>query len=111
MGMASIVFGVRGTKFYARGLGKHLKLSFKAIPLWFGQLWCVGVGALLVCWSLPRLRGPWHWAYLWADWWLLPFFGVVCVLSLMLSESASDAKIQSLHLDTEKNDDNRFVKP
>jgi hypothetical protein len=105
IGAAAIVCGVGATEFYALGPGQRPKPPTKTISRWFGQLWCFGIGALLIFWSLPNLRGSWHWHDLWDDWWLVPFVGVVCVLNLMLSESGSEGEIQSLNLAPKKNDD------
>jgi len=105
MGATATVFGLRATKFYALGPGQRPKATTKTIPRWFGRLSCIGIGAFLVCWSLPGLRGSWSWSDIWADWWLLPFFGVVFMVSMMLSEPEPEAEIQSLHLGpNEKND-------
>ena len=71
----------------------------------------VGIGALLIFWSLPNLRGSWHWHDFWDDWWLVPFLGVVCVLNLMLSESESEGEIQSLNIAQKENDDAGLAKP
>jgi hypothetical protein len=108
---AALVFGAGGTEFYALGPGQRPKPSTKTIPQWFGRLWCIGIGVLLISWCLPDLRGSWHWFDLWGDSWLLPFLGVVCVLNLMLSESGSEGEIQSLHLGPNENDDKGPVKP
>jgi hypothetical protein len=111
IGAAATVCGVGATEFYALGPGQRPMPSTKTIPRWFGQLWCYGIGVLLIFWSLPNLRGSWHWHDFWDDWWLVPFLGVVCVLNLMLSESESDGEIQSLNLAPKKNDDAGLVKP
>lgn len=111
MGAAAIFFGVRATEFYALGPRQRPKPNTKTIPRWFGRLWCIGIGALLIFWSVPDLRGPWHWPDLWADWWVLPFVGVVCVFNLILSESESEGEIQSLDLGPNDNDDKGLVKP
>ena len=95
MGSAALVLGVKATDFYALGPGQRPKPATKTIPRWFGRLWFIGMGVFLICWSLPGLRGDWHWRDLLADWWLLAFFGVVCVLNLMFSESGSEVEIQS----------------
>jgi hypothetical protein len=104
MGAAAIVLGARATEFYALGPGQRPKPSTKPIPRWFGVLWCIGTGVLLISWGLPGLRGSWHWRDIWDDWRLVPILGVVCVLNLMLSESGSEAEIQSLHLGPNEDD-------
>ena len=111
IGAAAIVCGAGATEFYALGPGQRPKPSTNTIPRWFGRLWCYGIGALLIFWSLPNLRGSWHWHDFLDDWWLVPFMGVVCVLNLMLSESESDGEIQSLNLAPKGNDDASHVKP
>ncbi|RSL17133.1 hypothetical protein EDE15_2661 [Edaphobacter aggregans] len=104
IGAAAIACGV-GAR------GQRPKLGTKTIPRWFGQLWCFGIGALSIFWSLPNLRGSWHRHDFFDDWWLVPFLGVVCVLNLILSESESDGEIQSLNLAPHKNDDAGLAKP
>jgi hypothetical protein len=104
MGAAGIFLGLRGAEFYSLGPGRRPKPGTRTIPRWFGQFWCIGIGAWLIYWSLPGLRGSWHWRDLGDDWWLLPFFGVVCMLNLMLSEPESETEIQSLHLGPNAND-------
>ncbi len=111
IGAAAIVCGVGAREFYALGPGQRPKPSTKTIRRWFGQLWCLGIGALLIFWSLSNLRGSWHWHDFWNDWWLVPFLGVVCVLNLMLSESESEGEIQSLNLARKENDDVGLAKP
>ena len=111
IGAAAIVCGVGVREFYALDLGQHPKPSTKTIRRWFGQLWCFGIGALLIFWSLPNLRGSWHWHDFWDDRWLVPCLGVVCVLNLMLSESESEGEIQSLNIAQKENDDAGLAKP
>jgi len=103
IGAAAIVCGVGATEFYALGPAQSPKPNTRTIPRWFGRLWCFGIGTLSIFWSLPNLRGPWHWRDFLDDWWLMPFLGVVCVLNLMLSESGFEGEIQSLNLVTKKN--------
>jgi hypothetical protein len=105
IGVAAIVFGVKATEFYALGPGQRPKPSTKPVSRWFGKVWYIGIGVLAISWSLPSLHGPWYWSDLWADWWLLPFLGVVCVLNLMLSESSSEGEIQTLQIGTNEKDD------
>ena len=98
IGAAAIAFGVRAMMFYPLGPGQRPKPSTKTIPRWLGRLWSIGIGAWLIFGSIPNLRGLWYWRDLWADWWLLPFVGVACVLNLMLRESESEGEVQSLQL-------------
>ena len=111
IGAAAIVCGVGAREFYALGPGQRTKPRTKTIPRWLGQLWCFGLGALLILWFLPNLRGSWHWHDFFDDWWLVPFLGVVCVLNLIWSESESEGEIQSLNLAPNRNNDVGLAKP
>ena len=95
IGAAAIVCGVGAREFYALGPGQ--RPSTKTSDGGSDSCGASGIGALLILWSLPNLLGSWHWHDFWDDWWLVPFLGVVCVLNLMLSESESEGKIQSLN--------------
>ena len=87
IGAAAIVCGVGAREFCSLGPGQRPKPSTKTIRRWFGQLWSLGIGVVLIFWSLPNLRGSWHWHDFWDDWWLVPFLGVVCVLNLAQREN------------------------
>lgn len=105
MGSAALVVGVRATDFYALGPGQRPKPATKTIPRWFGRLWFIGMGAFLICWSLPGLRGDWHWRDLLADWWVFAFIGAAwaatrffSLFSATVGEESSEHQFQLLGL-------------
>src|SRR5215467_7561703 len=85
IGISAIVFGL-GHKggFYALGPGQRPKPNTKTVPRWFGRIWFMGCGGVMIYWGVPSLRGAWHWSDLWADWWLFAFFGTVWLAKSLL---------------------------
>ena len=110
-GTGSIVVGLRSKVFYALGPGQRPKPTTKAMPRWFGRLWFIAIGALMIYWSLPSLSGRWRWSDLWADWWLVAFFGAVWVVGSALNRmkaSEPTSGIQALELEESKETTHNF---
>lgn len=80
IGVAAIITGMgKKGEFYALGPGQRPKPDTKPIPRWFGRLWFVGGGGLVIYWSVPSLGGTWRWSDLWVDWWLFALLAAVWV--------------------------------
>ena len=89
IGLAAILMGCFGEKFYAIGPGQRPTERTRTIPKWVGRTWCIGLGSIIVFLNFRLVLGPWNHRDVREAFRLAAFFGIVLLLNFFVRELKS----------------------
>ena len=89
LGLAAILMGCFGEKFYAFGPGQRPTERTRTIPKWVGRTWCIGLGSILVFWNFRLVLGPWNSGDIREAFRLVAIFCIMLLLSFVVRELKS----------------------